>query len=76
MWTIMTAVLLLGNDVRVIDNTTLAVLRNRVAIAVNQDPLGQMGLRLDNSSSASTQAWLAHARRSPRTPTPKHTHAR
>ena len=34
-----------------------AILTNADAIAVSQDPLGQMGLRLENSSSAPLQRW-------------------
>ena len=42
---------------RNVSSTAYATLTNTDAIAVNQDPLGQMGLRLDNSSSAPTQTW-------------------
>jgi Alpha galactosidase C-terminal beta sandwich domain len=43
--------------VRNVSAASKAILTNAAAIAVNQDPLGQMGLRLDNSSSAPQQTW-------------------
>lgn len=48
----------MGNDPRNISDASRAVLTNKEAIAVSQDPLGQMGLRLQNSSSAQLQTWF------------------
>lgn len=41
---IVAAPLIMGNDVRNITNSTAAILLNRDAIKVNQDPLGQQGM--------------------------------
>ena len=46
MWCMMAAPLILGNDLRDISKETLAILKNRELIAVDQDPLGIQGLRL------------------------------
>ena len=46
MWCMMAAPLILGNDLRDISEETLAILKNRELIAVDQDPLGIQGLRL------------------------------
>lgn len=46
LWTIMKAVLLMGNVIPEVDNATLGVLTNPFAIAVNQDPLGIQGRRV------------------------------
>ena len=46
MWTIMKAILILGNDIPHADNATLSVLLNAEAIAVNQDPLGVQARRV------------------------------
>ena len=40
MWAIMAAPLLLGNDLTMMDSTTLSIISNPEVIAVNQDPLG------------------------------------
>lgn len=46
MWCMMAAPLILGNDLRSISEETLAIIRNKEMIAVDQDPLGIQGLRL------------------------------
>jgi alpha-galactosidase len=46
IWCMMAAPLILGNDLRDISEETLAILKNRELIAVDQDPLGIQGLRL------------------------------
>jgi alpha-galactosidase len=43
LWALSAAPLLLGNDLRQIDTTTLKLLLNRDVIAVDQDALGQQG---------------------------------
>jgi len=57
IWSIVAAPLIMGNDPRKIPAASLAILTNADAIAIDQDALGQMGLRLDNSSAAPTQRW-------------------
>ena len=52
MWTIMKAPLLLGNDIRKIDNVTLAILKNQDAIAISQDSLGVQARRLWSQGKA------------------------
>ena len=36
----------MGNDMRNVSQDSQAILKNKDAIAVSQDPLGQMGIRL------------------------------
>lgn len=57
IWSIIASPLIMGNDMRNVSDASRAILTNTAAIAVNQDPLGQMGGRLDNSSSAPAQRW-------------------
>jgi len=57
IWSIVAAPLIMGNDPRNISAESLAILMNKDAIAVDQDALGQMGVRLDNSSAAPQQRW-------------------
>jgi len=45
----------MGNDMRQVANDSLEILLNEHAIAVSQDPLGQMGIRLTGDTSA--QVW-------------------
>ena len=58
IWAIVAAPLIMGNDPRNISAASKAILTNADAIAVDQDALGQQGLRLENSSSAPTQRWV------------------
>ncbi len=53
LWCIMAAPLMAGNDVRTMTPSTVAILTNLEAIAVNQDPLGIQGhvLRKTNGTS-------------------------
>ena len=44
-------------DFRNITAASAAILLNGAAIAIDQDPLGQLGLRLENTSAAPTQRW-------------------
>ncbi|EGD81210.1 hypothetical protein PTSG_13159 [Salpingoeca rosetta] len=55
IWSIVAAPLIMGNDVRNITASTRAILLNRDAIAVNQDPLGQAGFRI--SPKGATEVW-------------------
>lgn len=56
MWCMMAAPLILGNDLRSISEETLAIIKNREMIAVDQDPLGIQGLRLRNEDGL--QYWF------------------
>lgn len=38
--------MIMGNDMRNVSAASLAILKNKDAIAISQDPLGQMGIRL------------------------------
>lgn len=59
IWSISAAPLIMGNDLRKVSEQSKAILLNRDAIAVNQDPLGKMGIRHSSYSSASpTQTWF------------------
>ena len=58
IWSIVAAPLIMGNDPRNISAASKAILTNADAIAVDQDALGQQGLRLENSSSAPAQRWV------------------
>lgn len=46
LWAIMAAPLIMSNDLRNLDNWATAILQNKAAIAINQDPLGIQGRRL------------------------------
>jgi hypothetical protein len=52
IWCISASPLIMGNDMRNISAESKAILMNRHAIAVSQDPLGQMGIRLSPNASA------------------------
>lgn len=54
MWTIMKAPMLLGNDIRKMDNASLAVVKNKDAIAINQDALGVQAQRVWAGTSSSS----------------------
>ncbi|GCB79536.1 hypothetical protein scyTo_0018764 [Scyliorhinus torazame] len=47
LWAIMAAPLLMSNDLRNIDPDSKALLQNRYIIAINQDPLGIQGQRVN-----------------------------
>ena len=55
IWSLSAAPLIMGNDPRNISAASKAILTNTAAIAVDQDPLGQMGLRL--SPQNVTEVW-------------------
>merc|ERR1719321_637831 len=55
IWSISASPLIMGNDMRQVAPDSMEILLNEHAIAVSQDPLGQMGIRL--SSNTSTQVW-------------------
>ena len=51
IWSISASPLIMGNDMRNVSAESLAILKNTDAIAVSQDPLGQMGIRLSNNTA-------------------------
>jgi hypothetical protein len=55
IWCISSSPLIMGNDMRNISADSKAILFNQNAIAVNQDPLGKMGIRL--TGDAPSQVW-------------------
>jgi hypothetical protein len=55
MWAISAAPMIMGNNPRNISDESLSILLNKDAIAVSQDPLGQMGIRLTNNTAL--QVW-------------------
>lgn len=55
IWSISASPLIMGNDLRNIPDDSKAILQNKDAIAVSQDPLGKMGIRLGDD--APTQVW-------------------
>ena len=58
IWSIMAAPLIMGNDLRKVTTDSKEILLNKAAIAVNQDPLGQMGVRIVNKdNNYDTQIW-------------------
>jgi hypothetical protein len=56
IWSISAAPLIMGNDLRNVSETSKAILLNQDAIDVNQDPLGQMGMRISRGDG-STEVW-------------------
>ncbi|KAK2815404.1 hypothetical protein Q5P01_025871 [Channa striata] len=57
LWAIMAAPLIMSNDLRNLDNSARAILQNKMAIAINQDPLGIQGRRLLQESSRIEVYW-------------------
>ncbi|MBR5075409.1 MAG: glycoside hydrolase family 27 protein [Bacteroidales bacterium] len=56
IWCMMAAPLILGNDLTKITPETLAIIKNKEMIAVDQDPLGVQGLRTKNKDGL--QYWF------------------
>lgn len=54
IWAISASPMIMGNDMRNVAQDSKEILFNQDAIAVSQDPLGQMGIRL---TSGSSQIW-------------------
>lgn len=58
LWSVLASPLIMGNDLRKISEDALEILMNRDMVAVSQDPLGQMGIRLPQFTSESrTSIW-------------------
>jgi alpha-galactosidase len=58
LWAIMAAPLLIGCDLRSIGDSSLNILLNKEAIAVDQDPLGYQGRIVKRWPGAAVTAWL------------------
>lgn len=56
IWSVIASPLIMGNDLRSVPAGSKAILLNPDALAVSQDALGQMGTRLD-ATSTPTQRW-------------------
>ena len=56
LWCLMASPLIAGNDVRTMSSSTLAILTNLEAIAVNQDPLGIQGHVVSHANGVSVWA--------------------
>jgi len=52
LWAVQAAPLMLGNDVRTMSPSTIALLENRGVIAIDQDPLGRQGRRVRKDGDA------------------------
>ncbi|XP_078109722.1 alpha-N-acetylgalactosaminidase-like [Sander vitreus] len=63
LWAIMAAPLIMSNDLRNLDNSARAILQNKMAIAINQDPMGIQGRRLLQEKSHIEVYWrpLSHS---------------
>lgn len=57
LWSIMSAPLLMSNDLRTISPEFEEILLNRHVIAVDQDPLGHFGKRVFVSSNKAIEVW-------------------
>jgi len=58
IWSISASPLIMGNDLRNVSEASKAILLNKDAIAVSQDPLGKMGIRHPAYTQASgSQVW-------------------
>lgn len=55
IWAISASPLIMGNDLRKVPESSRQILQNKDAIAVSQDPLGKMGIRMGSDSP--TQVW-------------------
>ena len=58
IWCILAAPLQVSADFRNMTNSSADILLNKAAIAVNQDSLGEMGQRIETSSTAAIQRWV------------------
>lgn len=64
IWAISASPLIMGNDMRNVSAASKAILFNRDAIAVSQDPRGKMGIRLSADDTAQ-QLWARELTPSP-----------
>ena len=52
LWSVWAAPLIMGNDLRNVSAASRAILQNKGAIAVDQDPLGKMGRRINSTTES------------------------
>lgn len=57
LWCIMAAPLFMSNDLRTLNSGARAILQNKVAIGINQDPMGIQGKRLIKEKSGIEVYW-------------------
>ncbi|EGG17902.1 hypothetical protein DFA_08903 [Cavenderia fasciculata] len=57
LWSLLSAPLIAGNDIRSIDNTTFSILTAMEVIAVNQDTLGRQGSLIKSINGKDQQIW-------------------
>lgn len=57
LWAIMAAPLFMSNDLRTISSKARAILQNKAAISINQDPMGVQGRRLIKEKSGIEVFW-------------------
>ncbi|XP_062324067.1 alpha-N-acetylgalactosaminidase-like [Osmerus eperlanus] len=57
LWAIMAAPLFMSNDLRTLDSRARAILQNKAAISINQDPMGVQGRRLLKEKSGIDVFW-------------------
>jgi hypothetical protein len=57
IWSVLAAPLIMGNDLRNVSTASAAILTNPRAISIDQDPLGQMGLRVQGGDATPSQVW-------------------
>ncbi|KAF2078452.1 hypothetical protein CYY_000202 [Polysphondylium violaceum] len=57
LWSLMSAPLIAGNDLRNVDPDTLAILTNQEVIAINQDPMGKQGTLVRSTNDGYNQIW-------------------
>lgn len=60
LYAILSAPLIVGADLRTLDNETLRILKNKDVIAVNQDPIAVSGTRIRNNRRLSVWRKLLH----------------
>jgi alpha-N-acetylgalactosaminidase len=57
IWSIMASPLIMSNDLRTIEDRYRDILLNPEVIAIDQDPLGEMGLRLSDKAAPGGEIW-------------------
>lgn len=57
LWCMLASPLIAGNDLRTMTAATIAILTNKHAIEINQDPLGHQGIPVSTAADNSTQVW-------------------
>ncbi|MEI8290425.1 MAG: putative Ig domain-containing protein [Verrucomicrobiota bacterium] len=57
LWCLLNAPLIIGGDLRKLDDFTFGLLTNDEVIEVNQDPLGQQASRVAQDAKAQTEVW-------------------